>query len=125
MKSRLILALLLAAWCGSLSAAAALPNIVILYADDMGFGDLAIQNPESKIPTPHLDTLALAGTRFTDAHSSSGVCTPSRYALLHGRYHWRKFHGIVEVFDQPILDDERLTGAEMQYAIPSAQVLGA
>ncbi len=89
------------------------PNIVILYADDMGYGDLGVQNPESKIPTPHLDALAREGTRFTDGHSSSGVCTPSRYALLHGRYHWRKFHGIVNSFDQPILDAERTTLPEM------------
>ncbi|MDZ4851433.1 MAG: arylsulfatase [Pirellulaceae bacterium] len=88
------------------------PNIVILYADDMGFGDLGTQNPDSKIATPNLDRLAKEGTRFTDAHSSSGVCTPSRYAILHGRYHWRKFHSIVNSFDQPILDDERLTIAE-------------
>jgi len=89
------------------------PNIVILYADDMGFGDVAVQNAASKIPTPNLDRLAGQGTRFTDAHSSSGICTPSRYALLHGRYHWRKFHGIVNSFDQPILDDERTTLPEM------------
>lgn len=89
------------------------PNIVILYADDMGYGDLAIQNPQSKIPTPNLDRLATEGTRFTDAHSSSGVCTPSRYALLHGRYHWRKFHGIVNSFDQPILDHSRTTLPEL------------
>ena len=91
----------------------ALPNVVILYADDMGYGDLGANNPDSKIPTPHLDRLASGGTRFTDAHSSSGVCTPSRYALLHGRYHWRKFHGIVQSFDQPILDAERTTLAEL------------
>ena len=90
-----------------MGAAPTRPNIVILYADDMGYGDLGVQNPESKIPTPHLDRLATEGTRFTDAHSSSGICTPSRYALLHGRYHWRKFHGIVNSFDQPILDAER------------------
>ena len=89
------------------------PNIVILYADDMGVGDVAAANPESKIPTPNLDQLTREGTRFADAHSSSGICTPSRYAMLHGRYHWRKFHGIVGAFDQPILDDERLTLAEM------------
>lgn len=71
------------------------PNIIILYADDMGYGDLAIQNPQSKIPTPNLDRLAQEGMRFTDGHSSSGICTPSRYALLTGRYHWRDFHGIV------------------------------
>jgi arylsulfatase A len=85
------------------------PNIVILYADDMGYGDLAAQNPQSKIPTPYLDRLAKDGRRFTDAHSSSGICTPSRYALLQGRYHWRKFHGIVNSFDQPVLDPERTT----------------
>ena len=89
------------------------PNIVILYADDMGYGDLGVQNPNSKIPTPYLDRLAHEGTRFTDAHSSSGICTPSRYALLHGRYHWRKFHGIVNSFDQPIMDDGRMTLPEL------------
>jgi arylsulfatase A len=89
------------------------PNIVILYADDMGYGDLACQNPDSKIPTPNLDRLAAEGTRFTDAHSSSGVCTPSRYAMLMGRYHWRKFHGIVNSFDPPVLDKERTTLAEL------------
>ena len=89
------------------------PNIVILYADDMGYGDLGIQNPESKIPTPHLDKLASSGMRFTDAHSSSGICTPSRYALLEGRYHWRKFHSIVDSFDQPVLDDEKQTLPEL------------
>ncbi len=110
MKTLLLLALL------ALTAAAAdkpLPNVVILYADDMGWGDLGAQNPDSKIPTPNLDRLAAEGTRFTNAHSSSGVCTPSRYALLHGLYHWRKFHGIVNAFDPPILDPQRLTLAEL------------
>ena len=73
------------------------PNIIILYADDLGMGDLGSFNinsaKKSKIPTPNLDQLAAQGMRFTDAHSSSGICTPSRYALLTGRYHWRKFHG--------------------------------
>jgi arylsulfatase A len=82
------------------------PNIVILYADDMGYGDVAIQNPESKIPTPNLDQLARDGTRFTDAHSSSGVCTPSRYGLLTGHFHWRKFHKIVDSFEPPVFDRE-------------------
>jgi arylsulfatase A len=90
-----------------------LPNIVLLYADDMGWGDLACQNPDAKIPTPHLDQLAREGTRLTDAHSSSGICTPSRYAMLLGRYHWRKFHGIVNSFDQPVVDQERTTLAEL------------
>lgn len=55
-----------------------LPNIVFILADDMGYGDLACQNPDSKIPTPHLDKLAAEGIRFTDAHSPSAVCTPTR-----------------------------------------------
>ena len=90
-----------------------LPNIVILYADDMGYGDLACQNKASKIPTPNLDQLAAEGMRFTNAHSSSGICTPSRYALLTGRYHWRKFHGIVPAFGPSVFDSDRLTMAKM------------
>ncbi|MFI4875718.1 MAG: arylsulfatase [Blastopirellula sp. JB062] len=103
--------LLLACVTGG-AAGAELPNIVILYADDMGYGDLGANNPDSKIPTPHLDRLAKQGLRMTDAHSSSGICTPSRYALLTGRFHWRKFHGIVNSFDAPVFDDE-LTMAEV------------
>ncbi len=107
------LILIVGGFAGGARAAERLPNVVILYADDFGYGDLGCQNPAAKIPTPHLDRLAREGMRFTDAHSSSGVCTPSRYALLHGRAHWRKFHGIVNAFDQPILDPERLTLAEL------------
>jgi arylsulfatase A len=95
-------------------AAASRPNIVILYADDMGYGDLAIQNPESKIRTPYLDQLAREGLRFTDAHSSSGICTPSRYAMLTGRSHWRKFHGIVNSFGPPSFDSELTLPAMLQ-----------
>ena len=109
-----VVAMATPAWSGPAAGQTpARPNIVILYADDMGVGDVAAANPESKIPTPNLDWLAREGTRFTDAHSSSGICTPSRYALLHGRYHWRKFHGIVNAFDQRVLDPDRLTLAEM------------
>ncbi|MBI4621975.1 MAG: arylsulfatase [Verrucomicrobia bacterium] len=93
--------------------AAPKPNIVILYADDMGYGDIAVQNPDSKIPTPNLDRLAREGLRFTDAHSSSGVCTPSRYALLTGRYHWRQFHAIVNSFEPSVFEPGRLTLPEM------------
>jgi arylsulfatase A len=90
-----------------------LPNILILYADDMGYGDLNIQNPESKIPTPNLDRLAREGMRFTDAHSSSGICSPSRYAMLTGGYHWRKFHEIVNSFGPSVFDPGQLTLSEM------------
>ena len=85
------------------------PNIVILYADDMGYGDLNIQNPDSKIPTPYLDQLARDGMRFTDAHSSSGVCSPSRYALLTGTYHWRRQHSIIGSFGGPFFNDSDIT----------------
>lgn len=89
------------------------PNIVLIYADDLGWGDLGCQNPESKIATPHLDQLAREGTRFTDAHSSSAICSPSRYAMLMGRYHWRRLHGIVDSFGPPVLESERTTLAEL------------
>lgn len=89
------------------------PNILILYADDLGFGDLGSYNAASKIPTPNLDQLASEGMRFTDAHSSSGICSPSRYALLTGRYHWRKFHNIVKAFGKSKFSSERLTLPEM------------
>jgi arylsulfatase A len=92
---------------------AAQPNIVILYADDMGYGDLGVNNPESKIPTPNLDRLAAEGMRFTDGHSSSGICTPSRYALLTGRHHWRDFHGIVQALGPTVFKEGQLTMAAM------------
>jgi len=85
------------------------PNIVIIYADDMGYGDLNCQNPDSKIPTPYLDQLASEGMRFTDAHSSSGICSPSRFALLTGSYHWRRQHGIVGPFGKPFFKDSDIT----------------
>ncbi|PQB09073.1 arylsulfatase [Polaribacter filamentus] len=85
------------------------PNIVIIYADDMGYGDLNCQNPNSKIPTPNLDKLASEGMRFTDAHSSSGICSPSRFALLTGSYHWRRQHGIVGSFGKPFFKDSDIT----------------
>ena len=85
------------------------PNIVIIYADDMGYGDLNCQNSNSKIPTPNLDQLASEGMRFTDAHSSSGICSPSRFALLTGTYHWRRQHGIVGSFGSPFFKDSDIT----------------
>lgn len=91
------------------NAAETNPNIVILYADDMGYGDLGANNPASKIPTPNLDRLAAEGLRCTDGHSSSGICTPSRYAMLTGRHHWRDFHGIANAFDGPVFRKNQLT----------------
>jgi arylsulfatase A len=92
---------------------ASLPNILILYADDLGFGDLGCYHSKSKIPTPNLDRLAAEGMRFTDGHSSSGICTPSRYALLTGRHHWRDFHGIVNALGGSVFKPEQRTLPEM------------
>ncbi len=100
---------------GSFASAQEAPrmNIVILYADDLGYGDLGCFNPKSKIPTPNLDRLASESLRFTDAHSSSGICTPSRYAMLTGRHHWRDFHGIDTGFDKSFFKEGQLTLPEM------------
>lgn len=65
------------------------PNIVLILADDLGYGDIGSYNPHSQVQTPRMDQLAEEGMRFTDAHSPSAVCTPTRYALLTGRYSWR------------------------------------
>jgi arylsulfatase A-like enzyme len=88
------------------------PNIVIILADDLGYGDVQCYNPKrGKIPTPQIDQLAKEGMRFTDAHSSSGVCSPSRYTLLTGRYHWRTRlqAGIVGYLERPLIAPERVT----------------
>ena len=65
------------------------PNIIYILADDMGYGDVGCYNPSSKIPTPNIDFLANQGMCFTNAHSPSAVCTPTRYGLMTGRYCWR------------------------------------
>ncbi len=97
----------------SLSAAEAKkPNILIIYADDLGYGDVQCYNPKrGRIPTPNIDRLATQGMRFTDAHSSSGVCSPSRYTILTGRYHWRTRlqAGIVGLWQAPLIAPGRLT----------------
>ncbi len=92
------------------------PNILIILADDLGYGDVQCYNPQrGKIPTPNIDRLAGEGMRFTDGHSSSGVCSPSRYALLTGRYHWRTRlqSGIVGVFGDPLIAPDRMTIASL------------
>lgn len=89
------------------------PNIVLIYADDMGYGDLAVQSPDSKIPTPHLDRLASEGICFTDGHSSSGVCTLSRYALLTGEYHWRHVDRNADFPRPSVIARDQLTLPEM------------
>lgn len=87
------------------------PNVIVFLADDLGYGDLQCYNPQSKIPTPHLDRLAKQGIRFTDAHTPSAVCTPTRYGLLTGRYAWRTWltSGVLDGFDPPLIDADRPT----------------
>jgi arylsulfatase A-like enzyme len=77
----------LVACLGFIAHAAERPNIIFIFADDMGVGD--VSHTTGLAPTPHLDRLAAEGMRFTDAHTSSAVCTPSRYSALTGRYNWR------------------------------------
>jgi arylsulfatase A-like enzyme len=97
----------------ALSAAPATrPNVLIILADDLGYGDVQCYNRErGKIPTPSINRLADEGMRFTDGHCSSGCCSPSRYTLLTGRYHWRSRlqQGIVGVWEKPLIAPDRLT----------------
>ncbi|MDA1137043.1 MAG: arylsulfatase [Planctomycetota bacterium] len=87
------------------------PNILIILADDLGYGDIACYNPESKVPTPHIDALAREGMLFKDAHAPSTVCTPTRYSLMTGRMAFR--HGLRGVFTGAggpcMIEKERLT----------------
>ncbi|MGJ8643801.1 MAG: sulfatase family protein [Luteolibacter sp.] len=88
------------------------PNIIYILADDLGYGDVQALNPDhGKIPTPGMDRLAEEGMVFTDAHSNSSVCTPTRYGVLTGRYNWRtqKQSGVLFGFDQPLIKPDRLT----------------
>jgi arylsulfatase A-like enzyme len=92
------------------------PNIVIILADDMGFGEVEALNPERcKVPTPNLDRFASEGMTFTDAHSPSAVCSPTRYALLTGRYAWRtKMQSSALLpYEEPLIAADRLTLAAM------------
>lgn len=96
-----------------IASAAAKPNVVVILADDLGYGDVACYNPESKIATPHLDRMAAGGMRFTDAHTPSAVCTPTRYGLLTGRYCWRTRlkNGVLDGFSPPLIESDRVTVA--------------
>ena len=91
--------------------AARAPNIVIVLADDLGYGDVGYLNSQSQIPTPNLDTLAGQGMAFLDAHSPSAVCTPTRYGLLTGRYAWRTrlTRGVLDGYDGPLIAPHRET----------------
>jgi arylsulfatase A-like enzyme len=101
----LLVSLLLAATL----PAAEKPNVLLIYADDIGYGDLGCYGA-TKVKTPNCDKLAAAGLRFTDAHTVASVCTPSRYSLLSGEYAFRKKGtGIASGIDALLLDPARTT----------------
>jgi arylsulfatase A-like enzyme len=91
------------------------PNIVYVLCDDLGYGDVKCLNPDSKIATPHFDRLAAEGMIFTDMHSGSSVCTPTRYGILTGRYSWRTRlqRGVLGGLSPRLIEPGRLTVAAL------------
>ncbi len=87
------------------------PNVLFVLADDMGVGDLSYLNPDSQIPTPNLDRVGREGTYFTDAHSPSALCTPTRYGILTGRYCWRTRvkRGVLWGYSRHLIEADRMT----------------
>ncbi|MDX1700701.1 MAG: arylsulfatase [Melioribacteraceae bacterium] len=87
------------------------PNVILIYADDLGYGDVTSYNPESKIKTPNIDKLANEGMRFTDAHSPASFCTPSRYSILTGKYCWRarSTSELQGGYGNPIIQEDEMT----------------
>ncbi len=87
------------------------PNIVYILADDLGIGDVSGYNPDSKIHTKNIDRLINGGLKFTDAHTSSAVCTPTRYGIITGRYNWRSTlkNGVLGGYSKPLISNDRLT----------------
>lgn len=112
MKKELILFVLICLTISTKSVAQK-PNIVYILADDLGIGDVSVYNTEGKIPTPNIDQLAKNGVRFTDAHTTSAVCTPTRYGIMTGRYNWRTSlkKGVLHGYDTPLIDPKRETVA--------------
>ncbi len=94
---------------------ARMPNLVLILADDLGYGDPRCYNAASKVPTPNIDRLAAQGLRFTDAHTPCAVCTPTRYGLLTGRYCWRTRlkRGVLQGYSPALIEPGRLTIASL------------
>ena len=116
MKRRLSILLALAALgAPPVCSAASKPNIVYILCDDLGYGDVKCLNPEGKIATPHMDSIAAQGMKFTDAHSSSAVCSPTRYGIMTGRYNWRSRlqKGVLGGLSPHLIEDGRMTVASM------------
>lgn len=115
MRSIILFLIATFGYCSVLTADDSRPNIVYILADDLGIGDVQAFNPECKIKTPAMDRLAAEGMRFTDAHSGSAVCTPTRYGVLTGRYSWRTRlqSGVCWGYSLPLIDSERTTVASL------------
>jgi len=115
MKQLALLFALLAALGFVAEAAASRPNLVFVMADDMGYGDAQPLNPNSKIPTPNFNRMAAEGMTFTDAHSPSAVCTPTRYGVVTGRYCWRSRlkRGVLNGYGTPLIEPQRPTVASL------------
>lgn len=111
MKNPLLLLLcVIASLHDAASAEAPKPNIVYVLCDDLGYGDVRCLNPKrGKIATPNIDKLAAGGMIFSDAHTSSSVCTPTRYGLLTGRYNWRTRlqSGVLDGYSEPLIAKDR------------------
>ena len=119
MKKRIypaVLVLWLLSGCGQQAPAGGsdhktLPNIVYILADDLGYGDVSVYNPASRIATPNIDRLAAEGIRFMDAHAPSSVCTPSRYGILTGQYCWRSRlpQGVLRGYGRALIEKDQPT----------------
>jgi arylsulfatase A-like enzyme len=112
-KLKALLLVLFASTAASVLPATDRPNIVYILADDMGHGDIQQLNPQSRIPTPHLDRLALEGMAFTQGYSGASICTPTRYGILTGRYPWREHIGLAVRYKGRMLLKDQPTVATM------------
>ncbi len=107
----ILIATLLTSWGFSEKKEEPKPNIIFILADDLGYGDVSAYNENSKIKTTNIDELASEGVMFTDAHTSSAVCSPTRYGILTGRYNWRstlKKH-VLYGYSKALIPDSRKT----------------
>ena len=115
--TRPLVCFLAAAWFATAAFAAAVerPNIVYILCDDLGYGDVSCLNPAGKIKTPHMDRVAREGMIFTDAHSGSAVCTPTRYGVMTGRYAWRSRlkQGVLGGLSPRLIEPGRMTVASL------------
>lgn len=114
MKNILVLfSFLLLTW--TFQAQTTKPNIIYILADDLGYGDISANNENGKINTPNIDKLASQGMRFTDAHTASSVCTPTRYSILTGRYNWRSRlkWGVLSGKSKALIPNSRTTVASL------------